>query len=123
MDNGDFVISLRLQASLIAGSLLLLFLIIQLIRKGKLKEGYAILWFILGIASFVFSLWKNLLFVVSDLIGVYYAPAALFIIIFSLLILLFIHFSVVISKQEKQITRLIQEIGLMQSQKKNHQNQ
>ncbi|RKY90582.1 DUF2304 domain-containing protein, partial [candidate division KSB1 bacterium] len=61
----DPLIPLRLQLFAILISLILLMGIIVLIRKGKLKEGYSILWFAIGIGFLIISIWSNLLRFIS----------------------------------------------------------
>jgi len=105
----------RVQFLSLVGSVLLLSFIIRLIRKGSLKAGYSLLWFLVGGLMLLFSLSTNLLFWLSGFLGVYYAPAALFSVLLIGLILLSIHFSVEISKHERRIKRLSQENSLLKN--------
>lgn len=95
------------------GSLFLLLLVIWLIRKERLKEGYSIVWFVTGFVMLIFSLFSNLLFRFSSLAGIYYAPAALFSILLLGNLLVSIHFSTILSRHEKRIKELAQEVGLL----------
>ncbi len=108
-------ISGRAHQVAILGSLLLLTFILYLIRKGHLKAGYAILWFFITIATFAISTFDTVLYSFSDIIGVYYAPSAIFSILIVGLILIVIHFSVLLSKHEKQIKKLAQENGILKN--------
>lgn len=106
-------ITQRVQFFSLLGSIFLLLLIIQLIRKGYLKAGYSILWFLVAGAMIVLSLSANLLLKLAEFIGVFYAPAALFLVLLVGVILMAIHFSTIFTKQEKRIKKLTQEIALL----------
>jgi hypothetical protein len=109
-------ITQKVQFFSILGSTLLLALIIYLIRKGYLKAGYSIFWFLVGITMIVISISSKFLFAFADFIGVYYAPAALFLTLLLGTILILIHFSTVLSKHERQIKKLAQENGLLKNE-------
>lgn len=95
------------------GSLFFIFLIFEMIRRKKIKEEYSFLWLTLGFIFLLFSTWRNGLEILALLMGVAYAPSALFIILFAVLITILIHFSIVISKMKDYISVLVQEIGLL----------
>ncbi len=97
----------------ILGSVGIILFLIELIRRRKLKEGYSILWFAVAFTFFVFSLWRGLLEYVAYLLGVGYAPAALFLILIMGLYILSIHFSVVASRLSEENKNLSQEVGLL----------
>jgi hypothetical protein len=108
----------RTQALSIIGSVFLLFVIIHLIRKEYLKEGYALLWIFTGVVVFILSAFNEVLFFFSSFIGVYYAPAALFLVLIVGLLLIAIHFSTVISKHDKRLKELAQENSLLKEEVK-----
>jgi len=106
-------VSGRAQILSTLGSLTLFSLIIYLIRKGKLKSGYSILWFLTFGAILGISVSETALFWFSKLIGVYYAPSAVFSILIVGLILVVVHFSVILSGLEQKNKTLTQEITLL----------
>ena len=106
----------RVQNVAIAAAILLLVFIINLIRREKLKEGYSIIWFLVGILLLTFASLAGLLDIFSGFLGIFYAPAALFLILISGLVLLSIHFSVLLSKTERQVKELAQEHALLKQQ-------
>lgn len=103
----------RLQIIAIAGSIALLFFIIFLIRQNRLKERYSLLWLIIIFVFLVASIWKGVLEWVSDIIGIAYPPAALFLILIMSLFGIMVEFSLIISRQSKWIEAMGQDIGLM----------
>ena len=109
-------ISPRAQAVAIIGSLLLLAAVINLIRNGKLKEGYSIIWFLIGATLVIVSTLTRLLDIVANAVGIAYTPAALFLIFITGLFLLALHFSVMVSKHDRLIRELAQENALLRAQ-------
>ncbi|MCU0822967.1 MAG: DUF2304 domain-containing protein [Spirochaetes bacterium] len=97
----------------IAGSTLFLFLIIELIRKKKIKEEYSLLWLFFGIIFLVISIWRDSLEYIALLLGIAYAPAAIFLILIIAIISILIHYSLVISRLTENVKNLTQAIGLL----------
>ena len=106
----------RIQILAIAGSISLLIFIIVLIRQHRLKEEYSLLWLIFTVFFIIFSVWRNGLELISDLIGIAYPPAALFLILIMALFVIMIEFSLIISKQSERIKSIGQNIGLMKQE-------
>lgn len=111
----DESISFRTRFLVTIGSLVLLFLIITLVRKGKLKEGYSILWLVMSGAILLAAIFSEVLFGFSHLVGIFYAPASLFLILIVNLLLIAIHYSVSISENDRRIKNLAQEIALLKN--------
>ncbi len=107
------LIPFRLQFFAIAMSVILLIGIIALIRKGKLKEGYSILWFAIAIGFLVISVWNDFLKLVSKIVDVEYEPATLFTFLLIGSIAVMIHFTVIISGFDHKNKTLAQFIGLL----------
>ncbi len=105
----------RIQIFAVIGSLLITGLVFELIRKKKLLEQYSLLWFFLSLILFVLSIWRYLLEKMADFLGIYSAPTALYIVIIFCGIVLFLHFSIVISKLTEQNKILAQELALLQA--------
>lgn len=97
----------------IAGSATLLFLVLELIRRGRLKERYSLLWLFSSVVLLILSLSRSLLEFFSKLIGIYYPPSLLFLIAFIFLLLITLHFSAVISGLSDSNKRLAQEVALL----------
>lgn len=97
----------------IVGSFVIILFLVELVRSRRLKESYSILWFLISFVFLLFSLWRDLLEKVASLMGIDYAPAALFLVLITGLYLLSIHFSVVVSRLSEKNKNLSQEIGLL----------
>jgi len=106
----------RIQLISLAGSLFFMLGILELIRRQKIKEAYAILWLIFGSVFILLSFWKNGLDYFAGIVGIYYPPALLFLILIVAIILILVNYSIVISSQNDKIRILTQEMALMKKE-------
>ena len=108
------VVRLTPQARIVAAVLAVLFmlLILDLIRRDRLLERYSIVWFLLGLAMLVGAAFPYLLELIAKAMGVRDATIALFSMVLLILLGLSLNFSVIASRQAKQITRLAQRSAL-----------
>ncbi len=89
-----------------------MFLVLELIRRNRLQERYSVIWFIAGLGMLAGAAFPGLLQVVADAMGVRDTNVALFSIVLFFLLGLALNFSVIMSRQAAQITRLAQERAL-----------
>jgi hypothetical protein len=108
---GDPTVHLTSQTRILAAAIALIFMamILELIRRDRLQERYSVVWFVAGLGMLAGAAFPGLLGVVADLMGVRDTNVALFSIILLLLLGLALNFSVIMSRQAAQITRLAQE--------------
>jgi hypothetical protein len=107
-------VRLTSQTRIVAAVLALAFmlLILELIRRNRLQERYSVIWFVAGLGMLAGAAFPGLLKLVADLLGVRDTNVALFSIVLLLLLGLALNFSVIMSRQAAQITRLAQERAL-----------
>ena len=107
-------VHLTSQTRIIAAALAILFmlLILDMIRRDRLQERYSVIWFVAGLGMLVGAAFPGLLTLVADAMGVRDTNVALFSIVLLLLLGLALNFSVIMSRQAAQITRLAQERAL-----------
>ncbi|WP_049629236.1 DUF2304 domain-containing protein [Cellvibrio sp. pealriver] len=108
----------RIQLFSITGSLILFLFILRLVKRKKLKEEYSLLWIGFGFIFILLSLFKPLLEVVADILGILYAPAALLLLLVISVFFILIQFSIVISKLAESNKNLIQEVGILKAELK-----
>jgi hypothetical protein len=92
--------------------LTLLFVIVELVRRRKLKEEYSWLWILAGVGVLVVGLNYRLLQAVTDLIGAGWTSSTLFFLGIFFTLALCLQFSVKISRLENQVKNLAQELAL-----------
>ena len=104
-------VHLTSQTRIVAAALAIFFmlLILELIRRDRLQERYSVIWFVAGLGMLAGAAFPGLLELVADLMGVRNTNVALFSIVLLLLLGLALNFSVIMSRQAAQITRLAQE--------------
>jgi hypothetical protein len=110
----DPKVHLTSQTRIIAAVLALAFmaLVLDLIRRDRLQERFSVVWFVAGLGMLVGAAFPGLLTLVADAMGVRDTNVALFSIVLLLLLGLALNFSVIMSRQAAQITRLAQERAL-----------
>lgn len=101
---------LHLVASIAAFVLFLI--VLELVRRRRLMERYALLWLFCAGLLFALAVWSGLLDVVSDALGIAYAPSALFVVAFIFVLILLLHFSVAVSRLADQSKVLAQRLAL-----------
>jgi hypothetical protein len=88
-------------------------IILELVRRKRLMERYALLWLFAAAVLIVLAAWRGLLTTISNAIGVRYPPSLLFAIAFGFELLLLLHFSLTNSRLTDQNKVLAQRLGLV----------
>jgi hypothetical protein len=93
-------------------SLIIITSVFFLVRERLLKEKYSLVWFLIGLFILIMSVFQGLMDRFSVLIGIEYAPSALFSILIACAYLLLLNMSVSISSLKAHNKALTQELGL-----------
>ena len=104
----------RLQIVAILASAGLLVILLELVRRRRLLERYALLWLLSALVLLGLSVWGGLLEELADLIGVAYPPNALFLVAFGFVMVLLLHFSLAVSRLTDQTKVLAQRLALLE---------
>ena len=106
--------ALRIQIVAIVGTVMLLLVVLELVRRRRLLERYALVWLASALVLLALGIWKGLLTEIADAIGVFYPPTALFVIAFGFILVLLLHFSTAVSRLTDQSKVLAQRLALME---------
>jgi hypothetical protein len=106
------MVNQRIIAIVISAGLLLL--ILELVRRKRLMERYALLWLFSTLLLLVLSVWSGLLNSLASALGISYPPSALFAVAFGVVLVLLIHFSLAVSRISDQNKVLAQRLGILQ---------
>ena len=98
----------------IAVTLGLILLILELVRRKRLMERYALLWLLSSIVLLALAAVKGLMSTLAFKVGIHYPPSLLFAAAFGVELLLLLHFSLAVSSLTDQNKILAQRVGLMQ---------
>lgn len=90
----------------------LIILILDLVRRKKLREEYSWLWMIFGATIVSMSIWDQLIVETANFIGIYEPIMVLFIFGIFFLLLICLHFCIKISKLTNQVKKLAQIIAI-----------
>jgi hypothetical protein len=93
---------------------IVVFAILELVRRRRLQERYALLWLGSGIVLLGLAIWRGALENLADTIGVAYPPNALFLVAFGFVLFLLMHFSLAISKLTDETKVLAQQLALLE---------
>ena len=85
-------------------------IIIELIRKNRLKEHYAIIWLCTALSIFIFGIWPDSLNLISRIVRLHHLTT-LFLVSFIFLLAIVLHFTLVISQLFDRNRRLTQEVA------------
>lgn len=101
----------------ITASIVTFGVVIELIRRRKLREEYAFLWVMTSLGMIVLSSWYGLIEKITHLIGAVVVTTTLFIFALLFLLLISVHFTMVLSRLTVQVRRLAQEIAVLEAER------
>jgi hypothetical protein len=104
----------RIQIITVCVALLLLITVLELVRRRRLLERYALLWLLSSLVLVGLAIWRGALDKIAEQLGVAYPPNALFIVAFGFVLWLLLHFSVAISRLSDQSKLLAQRLALLE---------
>jgi hypothetical protein len=107
-------VEIRIQIVAIVGAGVLLLAILELVRRRRLLERYALLWLFSGVVLLGLAIWRGALEQLALLVGIAYPPNALFFVAFAFVLLLLLHFSVAVSRLTDQTKVLAQRLALLE---------
>src|SRR3954471_11462923 len=103
----------NVQLAAILVSLALLALVLELVRRRVLSEEYSFLWVLFSLALLALSIWRGILHALARWLGIYYPPALLLLVLIFFVFVASLWFSIVISRQRRQIERLIEDQAIL----------
>jgi len=99
----------RAQIVALVATLALFLLVLELVRRRRLVERYALLWMSAALALLVLSIWTDLLGEIAQAMGIQEPANAIFILAFGVVFVLLLHFSVATSRLGEETKILAQE--------------
>ena len=103
----------KVQIFVLVAGLLILFGVVELVRRGRLRESYSVLWICTSVVIIFFAVFRHLIDYFSQVVGIYYSPSAFFLLAFMFLIPITVQFSVIISKLSDRNKILTQELAIL----------
>ena len=103
----------RVEIVMILGSVGLLLIVLELVRRRRLKEEYSLLWLLTALVLMALSIWRSSLDLIAKIMGIFYPPTALFVVGFGFVLLLLLYFSTIISQLSGENNSLTQRIAIL----------
>jgi len=107
---------LRQQVFALLVSVLVFFIVIELVRRRRLREEYAVLWLTTSVVLFVLVLRYPWLVTVTGWIGATTSTTTLLVGALVFLLLLSVQFCIKISQLTNQVKNLSQDLALLRNQ-------
>ncbi|MEW1820477.1 DUF2304 domain-containing protein [Arthrobacter sp. NPDC080031] len=96
-------------------SLAIVGVVVEMLRRKKLREKYAALWLVVGTGTLILAAFPNLLTIVTQFVGVQLPSNLLFIISILLLLGVCLHLSWEISVVEDETRTLAEEVAILRA--------
>ena len=108
----------RIQILAVVASGLLFVVVLELVRRRRLLERYALLWLLSAWVLLALAIWQGLLSDLAKLVGIIYPPNALFLIAFGFVLVLLLHFSLAVSRLTDQTKVLAQRLAILEERQR-----
>ena len=95
-------------------SLVLLLAVLELVRRRRLREKYALLWILTAIVLLVLSVWRGAVTSIATALGVSYGPTVLFAVGALFVLVVLLHYSTVISALTDRTVALSQQLAILE---------
>lgn len=106
----------RTLAFTITGAVILILIVLEMVRRRRLKEEFVLLWLAIAAMIFVLASNRGLLDFLAGILGISYPPSVLILIGIGSLIVVALYFSVLGSRLLEENKSLAQEIAIMRLQ-------
>jgi hypothetical protein len=106
----------RVRIAAVIVTAVMLGVVLELVRRRRLVERYALLWMTVALVLLVLAIWNQLLGVASNAIGIEVPANALFLAAFAVAFLLLLHFSVITTRLSEETKILAQEVARLDAE-------
>ena len=96
-------------------ALVVMALIVSLLLRRQLREKYAVLWLLVGVAILVLALFPGLLVGLADVLGVEIPSNLIFSLAIFLLVGVTLHLSWELSQAEDEVRRVAEEVAILRA--------
>lgn len=109
--------SIHLRVGIIIVGLLIFVITLSTLKKDKMPVKYSLIWLFSSLLILALGLFPNILVSISKIIGFITMSNFVVGIFIFILLMITLFLTVIISKQEKKIVLLIQEISMLKEEK------
>lgn len=108
--------SMQLRLALILGILVYILVIAVLLSKKRLNLKYSLLWLFSAVILLLLALFPKIVFFISSIIGIAAPTNTVLLFIIFCMLLILISLTSIVSKQSRNIKRLIQQVAILEKQ-------
>jgi hypothetical protein len=109
-------INSRVQIAAVIVTAAMFGIVLELVRRRRLVERYALLWMILALTLLALAVWTDLLTSATELVGIAVPSNGLFLAAFGVAFILLLHFSVATSRLSEETKVLAQEVARLDAE-------
>lgn len=113
---------LRIQIIIIVTAVLVLLSIFHMIKKNRLELKYALSWMLLDVVIIIFTGFPKLIALLAELMGIVSPVNMLFFLGFCFSLILLFRLNATVSRLSNKVTRLTQQIAILEEQVKRTSN-
>jgi len=106
----------------VGASVALLLFVLEMVRRKRLNEEYSFIWIVASCALIFISIARGLVDRLALSLGILYGPALLLLVLVFFVAVAALHFSLVISRQRRQIEQLIEDVALLDAKQRRLQD-
>jgi hypothetical protein len=105
--------SIKLTITLVVVSVLLIVLTTHFLRRGRIPEKYAILWYFFSLIMLIMSFFPGILSFIAKKLGFQLMSNMVILLLIGALFLLVMALTIMMAGQKKKTTMLIQEVSIL----------
>jgi hypothetical protein len=90
--------------------------VLELVRRRRLVERYALLWMVAAVAMLGLAVWRDGLKTLAHAVGIHSPPNALFLVALGVVFILLLHFSIATSRLSEETKILAQEVARLDAE-------
>ena len=102
----------RLQLLILFASIVLFLVVLELIRRRRLRQEYSLIWLFSAIVIFLLAFFKGSLRLIASFVQIDYAPSLIFVVGLALIVAIQLEQAVAISKLSRQNRELAQRLTM-----------
>ena len=106
--------STRLQVLLLIAVIIYFLIILYLMQKGKIQTQYALVWLLSAVVLLLVSVFPQIIYCLSDLVGIELSTNFIFFIAAIFAILILLSLTVIVSKFTERLKRITQTQALLE---------
>lgn len=107
------MIDWKLKLIAVISLVIVILVITHFVKKNKISVRYSIIWYLSLVVLIIFSIFPEILGMLTKLAGFEISSNFLFVLLIAFLFFICISLTIIVSEQKEQIRKLIQEISIM----------